>query len=144
MSLERVHDWPERLDRMISSARAVPFEWGRFDCALHVANCIREITVSRVDVAASYRGKYSDEAGAAQIYGTSFEQFIASMATQLALPEVPVRFAHRGDVVFLDNRTPQGAVGVVSCDPRFVACASTTGVVFVPLARWRRAWRIGA
>lgn len=126
---------------MIESARELGFEWGVFDCALHVSNCIRAIT--GVDPAESYRGTYSDEAGAARIYGSSFENFIANQALALGLKEVPVTFARRGDVVFVDNNTPQGCIGVLSMDPRFVSCAAHTGLVLVPIVRWKRAWQVG-
>ena len=143
MSLERVQDWPSRLHRMIESAAQLSFEWGRFDCCLHVANCVRTITKAEIDPAALYRGKYSDEAGAAAIYGDSLEAFIVKLTAELGCPEVPVTFAQRGDVIFLDNDTPQGAIGVVSLDGRFVSCAGEKGLILVRLNRWRRAWKIG-
>lgn len=141
MKLTRFHDWPERLHRMIESAGELSFEWGKFDCALHVCNCIRALV--DVDPAIEYRGKYSDEAGAAQIYGESFEQFIAKSCASLGFTEVPVTFARRGDVVFIDNATPQGAIGVVSSDGRFASCASEKGLVQVRIHRWKRAWNVG-
>jgi hypothetical protein len=141
--MTRVPNWPERLALMLESARELEFEWGRFDCALHVANCIRTITGIDEDPAAAYRGKYSDEAGAAAIYGPSFEAFIEKLAADLESPEVPVTFARRGDVVFLDNRTLQGAVGIVSLDGRFASCASDKGLAMIRMHRWKRAWMIG-
>lgn len=140
-SLRRLPDWRPRLGRIIDSAREVPFQWGVFDCALHVCNCIRAIT--GVDPAANFRGKYSDTAGAAAIYGSSFEDFIAVQAQLLSLQEIPVTLARRGDVVFVDNATPQGCVGVVSLDGRYVSCAGEKGIVMVTIDRWRRAWRVG-
>ncbi|HEV3511993.1 MAG TPA: hypothetical protein VGS05_09845 [Candidatus Sulfotelmatobacter sp.] len=141
MSLQRVPDWRFRLGQIIESARQLEFEWGVFDCALHACNCIRAITGT--DPAANYRGKYSDEAGAAEIYGASFEFFIASTAANLGLPEIPVTLAQRGDLVFLDNETAQGAIGVVSLDARFASCAGSKGLVLVRIHRWKRAWRVG-
>jgi hypothetical protein len=138
--MPRSHDWPERLHRIIESAAELSFEWGRFDCALHVCNCIRALI--DVDPAADYRGKYSDAAGAAKIYGESFEQFIAATCAKLNFEEVPVTFARRGDVVFLDNDSPQGAIGVVSTDGRFASCASDKGLVLLPIQRWKRAWKV--
>lgn len=143
MSLQRLPDWRERLQRITESAAQLSFEWGKFDCALHVANCIRAMTVGEVDVAAEFRGKYSDEAGAEAIYGSDFQGFIVSMAAQFGMTEVPVTFAQRGDLVFLDNGTPQGAIGIVSPDARFASCAGQTGYVLVRIHRWKRAWRVG-
>lgn len=141
MSLKRNPDWRFRLGQILDTARALQFEWGVFDCALHVCNCIRAMT--GVDPAASYRGKYSDEAGAAAIYGSSFEQFIAGIAAQLGCVEVPLTFARRGDLVFIDNKTPQGAIGVVSLDARFAACAGQNGYCLVRMEHWKRTWSIG-
>ena len=141
MSLQRFQDWPERLHRMIESATQLSFEWGVFDCALHVGNCMRAIV--GVDPAANYRGKYSDEAGAAAIYGASLQDFAAGVFAELACPEVPVTFARRGDVVFIDNETEQGALGVVSTDGRFACCVTEKGILLVRMHRWKRAWQVG-
>ena len=139
--LKRVPDWRFRLGQIIESARELQFDWGTFDCALHVSNCVRAITGT--DPAANYRGTYSDEQGAAQIYGTSLESFVASFAASLGMPEVPVTLARRGDVVFLDNDTAQGAIGVISLDARFASCAGGKGLVLLRIDRWKRAWQVG-
>ena len=52
-------------------------------------------------------------------------------------------FARRGDLLFIDNDTPQGAIGVVGLDGRFASCASGKGLVLVRLHRWKRAWNVG-
>lgn len=140
MPLTRRHDWHFRLAQILESAAELSFEWGTFDCALHAANCVRAAT--GVDLAAPYRGTYSDEAGAAKIYGESLETFVANLAVSSGMPEVPVTFARRGDMVFVDNGTAQGAIGIVSLDARFASCASD-GLVLVRSHRWKRAWRVG-
>lgn len=141
--MERHHDWPIRLGRIIESARELSFEWGVLDCALHVCNCIRAITVEAVDPAAQYRGVYSDEAGAQNIFGSDLAGFAAATAAALGMPEVAVTFAGRGDVVFIDNDTAYGALGVVALDGRFASCMSDKGLAFIPMRRWKRAWRVG-
>jgi hypothetical protein len=141
MALQRVPDWRFRLGQIIESARELSFQWGTFDCALHVANCVRAMTGT--DPAATYRGTYSDEDGAARIYGASLGDFIARTAQALGCAEIPPTLARRGDVVYVDNETPQGAIGVVSLDARFASCASDKGIVLIHLYRWRRAWRVG-
>lgn len=141
MPLKRVPDWRFRLGQIIESAQELEFEWGVFDCLLHVSNCIRAITGE--DPAAQYRGTYSDEAGAAAIYGASLQDFVANTAAALECPEVIPTFARRGDVVLLDNKTPQGAIGVVSLDARYASCVSDKGTILVAQHRWKRAWNIG-
>ena len=143
MSLKRVSNWRTRLDQIISSAQELDFEWGSFDCVLHVCNCIRAITVSGTDPALNHRGKYSTEAEAVAIFGSSLQNFIATEAAALGMPEVPVTLARRGDVVFIDNSTPQGAVGIVSTDGRYASCVGSKGHVLVTIHRWRRAWQVG-
>lgn len=141
MTMKRIPNWRVGLGQIIEKAREMRFEWGVFDCALYVCDCIQAIT--GVDPAESYRGTYNDEAGAARIYGDNFLDFIAGQASSLGLIEVPVTFARRGDLIFIDNNTPQGCVGVVSLDARFASCASASGVLMVPIGKWKRAWRVG-
>lgn len=126
---------------MIESSRVLKFQWGVFDCALHVCNCLNAETGT--DPGAAYRGKYSDEAGAAAIYGSSLEVFVAGICESLRMTEVHPNHARRGDVVFLDNDTDQGAIGVISLDARLVSCASDEGLALVPIGRWKRAWMVG-
>lgn len=141
MSLERKHDWRERLAAALQNAATARFEWGKHDCALHVCNCVEAMT--GVDLAADYRGRYADEFGAAQIYGSSFEEFVSAVANAHGLVEVPPTMAGRGDVVFVENGTPHGALAIVSMDGRFACCVeSEEGLVMVRMHRWRRAWRV--
>lgn len=139
--IERHHDWRERLGRAIEQANTRSFEWGTFDCALHVCDCVKEIT--GIDLAEKHRGTYSDAAGAELIHGDSFQEFVAKLAAEFELPEVPPTMARRGDIVYVDNGTPQGSLGIVSLDGRFAACASDQGVVLARMHRWKRAWRVG-
>lgn len=145
-ALQRVHDWPERLHRIIASAREVPFQWGRFDCALHVCNCIKAMTGDLVDPGAGYRGTYSTEAGADAIFLAGFSNlgdFAASIAATYSMPEVGVNYARRGDLVWVDNGTTYGALAIVGLDGRFATCASSAGLAHVRIQRWRRAWQVG-
>jgi hypothetical protein len=141
--LKRHYDWHVRLDRMLKSARQVDFEWGKFDCAMHLGNCTRCMTVGEVDVAAEHRGKYSDEAGAIAIFGSDLGAFAATIAASFEMEEVKPTFARRGDAVHVDNGTTYGALGIVALDGRFASCVSTKGHVHVPMHRWKRAWRVG-
>jgi len=141
MPLQRVHDWPTRLHHIIDSSRSLPFAWGHFDCALNVCNCIRAMTGT--DPGASYRGTYSDEAGAIAIYGSDLGVFAAGICASLGCPEVGVNFARRGDVVFIDNNTAHGALAIVGNGSRFAVCVWTSGLLLVRSHRWRRAWRVG-
>ena len=63
MAMHRIRHWATRGFHTFLEQRARrPFAWGVNDCALFAADGIRAIT--GVDIAADFRGKYSDEAGA--------------------------------------------------------------------------------
>jgi hypothetical protein len=141
VAIRRLPNWQIQLNGILTSAAELSFEWGKFDCALHAANCVRAITGA--DPAAGYRGLYSDEASAIALFGSDLGNFAAGILNSLGFPEVPVTFARRGDVVLVDNSTSYGALGVVSLDPRYVSCASDKGLVLVAMPRWKRAWRVG-
>jgi uncharacterized protein DUF6950 len=145
MAIQRVHNWRQRLGRMLRSERDLPFAWGTLDCALHCANCIKAMT--GVDPGASYRGTYHDEAGAIAIFGSDLAAFAAGIAASLGMPEVLPTFAQSGDIVHVDNGTAYGALGVVGLDNRFALCISDTHAAGDNLARlgmdkWKRAWHV--
>jgi hypothetical protein len=149
--MQRAHDWPRRLHLLVESSQAVVFTWGQYDCGQFVARWIREAT--GVDVAAALRGTYSDEISAEKIFLNGFANlgaYAASIAAAHAMPEIiPVTFARRGDIVWVDNGTPlnpspYGALGVVGLDPRFAVCMSEQGTRRVHMHRWKRAWRVGS
>ena len=55
--MQRLPNWQRRLANTISTAHEVPFEWGKWDCALAACRLIHSIT--GVDPAEKYRGTYS-------------------------------------------------------------------------------------
>jgi hypothetical protein len=59
------------------------------------------------------------------------------------MQEVAPRLARRGDVVFVDNSTAEGALGLVDLSGTCAACVSQDGYRRVPMRRWKRAWRVG-
>jgi hypothetical protein len=151
--MKRHPQWPRRLHQLISSSQEITFAWGTYDCGHFVARAIREMT--GIDVAAAYRGKYSDEAGAQKLFlqgqhsahpgapTDALGNFAAQIAAENHFPELkPVTLAHRGDVVWVDNRTQFGALGIVDLTGRHALCMSSKGTVRVHMQRWRRAWRI--
>jgi uncharacterized protein DUF6950 len=153
--MQRLPHWQRQLAILIQTAESFTFAWGQYDCALFAARAVREIT--GLDIGAPYAGTYSDEAGAIAIFTKGYTgpaslalgAFAASLAAANNMPEViPVTFARRGDVVWVDNSTPEnpstyGALGVVSLDGRYAACMSDKGVKRVHMQRWKRAWRVG-
>jgi hypothetical protein len=150
MAMKRHWQWPRRLHQLVESSQAVTFTWGTYDCGQFAARWIREAT--GVDVAAAYRGKYKDEAGAEALFlngHPDLGSFAAEIAFANGMVEItPITYARRGDVVWVDNSTAlnpskYGALGVVSLDGRYAVCMSSTGTKRVHMQRWRRAWRVG-
>src|ERR1700683_1962239 len=105
--MKRHPQWARRLHQLVVSSKAVTFAWGIYDCGQFAARAIREMT--GVDVAIAYRGKYTDEASAEALFlngHPDLGSFAAAIASANGMPEIlPVTFAQRGDVVWVDNST---------------------------------------
>lgn len=132
--MKRFYDWPRRLEAQILASRNAKFEWGKSDCAMFAADAI--LAMTGVDLAADFRGKYSDEAGARGL----FESAIAH-ASQV-LPAIDLGFARRGDLVLTRNGSADPGLGIVGLDGRSALCASDRGFIHVPRVRWIRAWKV--
>lgn len=139
--MKRAHKWPSLLPAFTVPNRGRKFEWGRFDCALGVCDWIKAST--GIDPGEKFRGTYSSEDGANEITGGNLAAFAAGIAAEYGMSEIPVRMARRGDVLFVDNGTPQGALGIVDTSGIAAACVGENGYIRVPMRRWRRAWRVG-
>lgn len=106
---KRRNQLPNLLHAFIESRRHAPFKWGENDCCLFAADWVLELTGD--DHAKQYRGKYSDEKGAARIIKRrggmrAFAQDLKERAN--------VRLAQRGDVVLavIDERETYGVADV--------------------------------
>ena len=144
--LKRHEDWQTRLHTHITECSRTPFEWGKHDCALFVADAI--LAHTGVDVAADFRGKYSDEKGAMATIakvtgGKTVEDAAVYAANKHGLKELPsVLFAQRGDMVIFDGAEGP-AVGIVCLNGREALFVGPAGLRKVKVAKCRRAWRIG-
>jgi hypothetical protein len=138
--MKRVANWEAVLQAQIQLA-GKKFQWGTWDCALAACDIIQALTGQ--DPGAPFRGKYSDEAGAKAVIGTSLGAFAANIAASLGMQEVAPRLARRGDAILIDNGTPSGSLGIVDLTGAYAACAGSNGHIRVPMRRWKRAWRVG-
>src|SRR5271155_4125757 len=148
--MQRHSNWATRLHLLVSTSKDVTFDWGHYNCGLFVTRWIREAT--GVDLGAPFMGKATDEASAEAIFLNGYTgppaealgAFAAAIAAANNMPEVlPVTYARRGDVVWVDNSTLEnpsiyGALGVVHPDPRYAACMSEKGIKRVHMQRWKR------
>lgn len=171
-AVKRYPDWQRRLDAHFTAALKTPFEWGVFDCAL--AACQAVAAQTGVNPGADLQGEYEteEEAGALmalfgqgasagiaislegstrierdspQSAANDLGELAAAIAESHGFREVRHTYAHRGDVVLVDN-TVNGisrALGTVDLSGRFAWCVGERGFVRVPMSRWLRAWSIG-
>ena len=76
------------------------------------ADVVMAMSVDGIDLAAPYRGTYSDAAGAADVIaeatgGGTLEDLMVMIAAQYTLPEVEPAFAWRGDIALFDTPLPE-------------------------------------
>ena len=140
--MKRREDWQGELDRLLTAARDRPFEWGKWDCCLFVADAI--IAVTGEDVAAGLRARYSSLLEArwilrARFGSASIERSVAKLFSLAGIREIPPRFAHRGDPVIV-RRGPDFQIGVIGLNGLVVINSETKGLVFVPRSIVTRAW----
>lgn len=134
--MTRVEYWPQVLADFLAAADR-PFCWGTWDCGLMAANCV--LAMTGVDIAAEFRSRYKTARGARRVMRGSMGEMMTRVAATYGMPEVHIRLAQRGDMVMID--TPLGeALGI--CTGATVACTGPDGLVFRPMARALRAWRI--
>lgn len=100
----------------------MPFKWASNDCALFAADAVNAITGD--DPAAEYRG-YSDEREALRIIKEA-----GGLRALVDLPEKPIGFAQRGDVVLalIEGRETLGV-----CIGGEYAAPGVDGLVFRPM-----------
>ena len=112
LGIARLEDWQTTLADMVLAAEDVPFAWGTHDCCMWTADVVKAMSVDGIDLAAPYRGTYSDAAGAADVIadatgGGTLEDLIVMIAAQYTLPEIPPAFAQRGDIALFDTPLPE-------------------------------------
>lgn len=146
MPLTRHQHWETRaLHQFLLERADEPFAWGGNDCALFAADAIEAMTA--VDIAADFRGRYTDEAGAlAAIREIAGGDTVADAAAWcarkycLAEWEHPLQ-AQRGDLVVVDNGGRLIA-GVVHLSGRHVVTMAAEGLVRLPISSVRRSWKV--
>jgi hypothetical protein len=146
MALTRKQNWDTKHfhDFLLERASA-PFQWQDNDCCTFVADAIKSFT--GVDIAADFRGVYSDQIGAFKAIrtitgGTGVVDAAAYCAVKFGLSELehPL-MAQRGDLVVVENGSELIA-GIVHLNGRHVVVVSEAGLLRVSIRNIRRAWRV--
>lgn len=177
--MKRYSDWERRLEAHFTGALRTPFRWGVFDCALGACRGVAAITGvdPGADLAGQYASE-EEAAELMALFGRggiaiSLESSVlpaavlppigrqssasggdlgtlaAAIAESHGMAEVRPSFAHRGDVVLVDNALPRRgaapsrALGTVDLSGRYAWCVGEQGFVRVPMRRWLRAWHVG-
>lgn len=152
--IKRNSNWPEVLSDMVAAARKRPFEFGKHDCCVFVANIVRAYTGT--DLARGLRG-YKNAAGATRMLrkngkGTLLRTMQAVMKKHDCPKVKTVKLLKRGDVCMVRmelpsrlQRQPRGGktewvVGI--CVGRYAAFASD-GVALIPIENVNRGWHVG-
>jgi hypothetical protein len=143
--LTRHGNWQSLLQKHLESQRDLPFVWSEHDCSMFVADVI--LAHTGVDIAAEFRGKYTDAASAKEVIhtvtgGSTVEDAAAYVAKQHGMKELTsVLYAQRGDMVILD--TEEGpAVGIVHLNGQHAVFVAQDGLHKVEVTKCRRAWRV--
>jgi hypothetical protein len=146
MSLMRIeHSRTRAYPQFLASRKNTPYKWGTNDCAMFAADGI--LAQTGTDIAADFRGKYTDESGAYTAIkevcgGSTVEDAAVYCAQKAGMTELqhPL-MAQRGDLVIVENDRKRIA-GLVHINGRDVAVVGDKGLIRVPITNVKRAWRV--
>jgi hypothetical protein len=98
--MARLESWEKKLADFIEERSDKPFEWGKNDCCLFVADAVKAIT--GIDYAASFRTKYENKNGAykalKKFASGDIIETIKKIANQNNFKEISPKLAKRGDI----------------------------------------------
>jgi hypothetical protein len=146
MPLTRAQHWATRSyhDFLLSRAKT-PFAWGQHDCALFAADGV--LAMTGVDIAADFRGKYTNEASALALIkqlagGSTVADAAAWCAAKHGLVEreYPL-MAQRGDLVVLED-SGRLIAGLIHLSGRHIVAAGETGLKRILITAAKRAWKV--
>jgi hypothetical protein len=145
--LKRTAHWATREFHHFLLHRAkTPFKWGTNDCALFAADAIKSFT--GVDLAAEFRGKYSDQPTAlAAIHNITGGRTVADAAVWAAKKHGLEERTHplmasRGDLVLVQNGDGNLIAGIVHLNGRHAVSIGEDGMKRFSIRAVKRAWEI--
>lgn len=134
----RIDGWDTALTQELQAAANLPFEWGVHDCVSFPMAVIAKIT--GVDHMKTWRGTYKTAKGAlGAIKRKTKGRGLEAVADEIFERLSTTLLAQRGDLVVTDLEF--GATFGI-CAGRRCAFIGPNGLVFIPLARMRAAWRV--
>jgi uncharacterized protein DUF6950 len=142
--LKRIKHWDtQAYHHFLLDSQHIPFAWGTHDCSTFVADGVLAIT--GVDIAADFRGKYSDHAGAFAAItsvcgGSTVADAIVYCASKYNLVEWKhPKMARRGDVVTFEANGSLVA-GLIHLSGRHIVAVGEQGLYRFPISRVIRSW----
>jgi hypothetical protein len=140
----RLSDWEQRLSDWIVANRSRPHEWGQWDCILMATSAVAAMTGE--DPAAEYRGRYSDERGAAEAL-RDLGQGTLLKTVDAAFERRPVGKARRGDLVWFEKSVGVcvGGAGLFVGEERLADKAGLPlreGMIVIPRRYFLKAWTV--
>lgn len=145
--IKREHWLTQEFHDFLVARRTVPFAWGTNDCAIFAADAIEAITGT--DIAAEFRGKYTNELGALRAVkeiagGVELADATAYCARKYGLEQYDYPLlAKRGDLVVVRNSDGAEITGVIGLDGRYVLSPGDEGLVQLPITSVVMAWSLG-
>jgi hypothetical protein len=140
LPLQRLPDWPLRLEAFVAERQAQPFAWGVQDCALFAADAVKALT--GVDVAPpALRQHRSARAALRSLQAHGGLHGIAQAA--LGTPIAPA-LATVGDVLLVCTHHDDSAHAMLAlCNGSTALAPGPQGLVSVSLHSAVHAWRVG-
>lgn len=138
--MKRLDGWQRRFVAVTDEIRRKPFAWGSHDCGPAFAGRIVE-ALTGDDIAAPFRGKYDDAAGALRTLRETGFTDLADLVASL-LPEIHPSRARKGDLAAFKDDSPFGAsLGIVNGER--VLVLRPEGIGTMDLLAAHRAYRVG-
>jgi hypothetical protein len=144
----RVANWAiEHYHNFLLARAKMPFAWGTNDCAMFCADGIQ--TMIGVDIAADFRGQYTDQASAlAAIKAIAGGATIADAAAWCASKHGLVEWEHprmakRGDLVIALDGEAGPLAALVHLNGADVVAPGDAGLRRLPITAVVRSWHVG-
>ena len=138
--LKRVDNWRQEFEAVADDLMTLPFEWGKQDCGPGFVGRLTQ-ALTRVDLAADYRGQYDSALSALRLMQDSGFANLGDLVASI-LPEIHISQARIGDIAAIADDTPFGfALGVVNGERIYVRTQSGLGTV--DLLDAARAFKVG-
>ena len=143
------HHITRHLYPYLLSKVSTPFAYGENDCCMFACGAV--LAMTGVDIAADFRGKYSDGPGAVRAIATvtgvdpekaTVEAAADWIAKKFGIAELPSPlYAQRGDLV-LASAGDVDFLAVVALSGHEAAIPGARGIAHLPLMTAKKGWRI--